>query len=67
MNVMRIAVEKVQGGIGTDAWQASLALDDDRCAVKVTGRGETREQARSALRNALTMLVRETNQVITEL
>ena len=66
MNVMRITVEKVQGGIGLDAWQAYLALDDTHCAIKVTGRGETRELARAALRRSLTEVVREMNQVVTE-
>jgi hypothetical protein len=67
MNAMRITVQKVPDGLGPDAWEAYVALDDVHCAIKVTGRGESRDHARKALRSSLLAVAREFNDVVGEL
>lgn len=68
MRAMKITVEKVDGGIGSDAWQARLnVINAPECSLDMMARGETRRHARAALANAIARMIREVGEVATEL
>jgi len=64
---MQIVVEKVQGGLGVDAWEARLALHGPTCKVDVSARGETRQHTRVHLATALTRMMHDVTEVAKEL
>ena len=64
---MQILIEKVRGGIGQDAWAASMTVDDEWGSVRVHTRGETREKARINLSYAIRRMIGVSTEVANEM
>lgn len=67
MERCEIKTIKVHGGIGTDAWEASVNVGNRGYSIGASGRGETRQQAREALSRSVHEMMREMSAIYAEL